>query len=83
MERAARVIHFDFDALCRRILPLFPGARAISWYEKKEDGFNRVFVFHMNNGKCVVARLPFGLAGPKGSITNLEVATIKYCEYLL
>jgi hypothetical protein len=76
MESAACFIHFDFDDLCRRVVALCPGARAISSWDKKEGGFNRVFIFHMDNGKWIVARLPFGLAGAKRLMTNSEVATV-------
>ena len=69
---------FDFDALCRRVLDVCPGAESITSYEKKEGGFNRVFVFTTNSGQRVVARLPFKLAGPSRLTTNSEVATIQY-----
>jgi hypothetical protein len=37
-----------------------------------------VFIFHTNNAKRIVARLPFAVAGPARLTTNSEVATIKY-----
>jgi hypothetical protein len=76
-----RLIHFDFDALCRRVVALCPGATSITSYIKKEGGFNRVFIFHTNDAKRVVARLPFALAGPSRLTTNSEVATVKYCRF--
>jgi hypothetical protein len=80
-ERESRHINFDFDALCRNVLALCPSASSITSYEKKEGGFNRVFVFHTGNAKRIVARLPFSLAGPSRLTTNSEVATIKYCRF--
>lgn len=77
VERELRVIHFDFDALQRKIIELCPNASAITSYEKK-GGFNRVFIFHTNNQERIIARLPFKLAGPPRLTTNSEVATIKY-----
>jgi hypothetical protein len=59
-----RYIEFDFDALCVRILALCPGAGSISDCEKIEGGFNRVFIFTLDNSQRIVARLPFTLAGP-------------------
>jgi hypothetical protein len=50
-------------------------------YEKKEGGFNRVFIFTTDNAKRVIARLPSKLAGPPRLTTNSEVATIKYREF--
>jgi hypothetical protein len=80
LERDARYIEFDFDALCRRVIELCPGAVSIASYDKKEGGFNRVFIFTTDNVQRIVARLPFALAGPPRLTTNSEVATIKYRE---
>jgi hypothetical protein len=81
LEIDSRYITFDFDALCRRVIELCPGATSIATYDKKEGGFNRVFIFTTNNAETVVARLPFALAGPPCLATNSEVATIKYREF--
>ncbi|GMG29028.1 unnamed protein product [Aspergillus oryzae] len=67
---------FDFDALCRRVLELTPEADVITACQKIEGGFNRVFIFHLNNAKRIVARLPFTLAGPARLTTASEVATV-------
>jgi hypothetical protein len=81
LEHNSRYIMFDFDALCRRDVELCPGAVSIVTYDKKEGGFNRVFIFTTDNAKLVVARLPFALAGPRRFTTDSEVATIKYREF--
>jgi hypothetical protein len=81
LERDSRYITFDFDALCRRVVELCPGAASITTYDKKEGGFNRVFIFTTDNAKRVVARLPFVIAGPPRLTTNSEVATIEYREF--
>ena len=78
LERESRFIGFDFDALCRRVIELCPDVSFITSYDKKEGGFNRVFIFHTDNAKRIVAKLPFALAGPSRLTTNSEVATIKY-----
>ncbi|RAL04168.1 uncharacterized protein BO80DRAFT_348561 [Aspergillus ibericus CBS 121593] len=80
MERASRYIGFDFNALCRKILELSPEASSIINCEKIEGGFNRVFVFELNNAKRIVARLPFKLAGPAQLTTSSETATIRYLQ---
>ncbi|KAI8939376.1 hypothetical protein NX059_003159 [Plenodomus lindquistii] len=77
-ERKARYIQFDFDALERRALELCPGATCITACEKKEGGYNRVFIFSTNDEQRVVARLPFAVAGPPRLRTSSEVATIEY-----
>ena len=81
LERDSRYINFDFEALCRRVVELCPGAVSIANYDKKEGGFNRIFIFTTNNGKRVVAKLPFTPAGPPRLTTNSEVATNKYREF--
>jgi hypothetical protein len=80
LERDSRYISFDFDALCRRVIELCPVAASIARYDKKEGGYNRVLIFTTDNAQRIVARLPFGLAGPARLTTNSEVDTIKYCE---
>ncbi|TQB67840.1 hypothetical protein MPDQ_004518 [Monascus purpureus] len=79
-ERAARYIKFDFNALCQKVLDVSPGADTITNCKKLEGGFNRVFVFTLNDARRVVARLPFALAGPAKLTTASEVATIKYLQ---
>lgn len=78
-ERHIHRIDFDFAELCRTILGLFDGAKSIKNCEKKEGGFNRVFIFTMDNGSRAVPRLPFTFAGPAKLTTASEVATIQYC----
>ena len=80
LERDARYIEFNFDELCKRIIELCPGAGSIASYEKKEGGYNRVFIFTCDNWERIVARLPTWVAGPSRLTTNSEVATIKYRE---
>lgn len=75
-----RYIHFDFNALQEKVLALCQGAQYIASCEKKEGGYNRVFIFRTDNNERIVARLPFTLAGPPRLTTNSEVATIEYCE---
>ncbi|KAL7657074.1 hypothetical protein ACMYSQ_006128 [Aspergillus niger] len=79
-ERASRYIKFDFDALCRKILDLSPKASSIIDCQKIEGGFNRVFVFELDNDTRLVAKLPFALAGPSRLTTSSEIATIKYLQ---
>ncbi|KFZ17573.1 hypothetical protein V501_01662 [Pseudogymnoascus sp. VKM F-4519 (FW-2642)] len=76
----SRYIEFDFDALCRRVIELSPGATSIATNDKKEGGFNRVFIFTTDNAETLVARLPFAFAGPPSLATNSEVATIRYLQ---
>ncbi|EDN08148.1 predicted protein [Histoplasma mississippiense (nom. inval.)] len=80
LERNSRQIQFDFTALCDRAIRVCPGATKVVGYEKREGGFNRVFIFAMDNGSCVVARLPTSIAGAPKLTTNSEVATMTYLK---
>ncbi|KAL5335577.1 kinase-like domain-containing protein [Aspergillus crustosus] len=73
LEIESRYIQFNFDALCQKVIELSPGASAISDCRKIEGGFNRVFIFTLDNGKKIVARLPFQLAGPARLTTILKL----------
>lgn len=78
LHRDARRVEFDFSALCARAVNVCTGATKVIRYEKKEGGFNRVFLLWLDNGACVVARVPYRIAGPRRLITNSEVATLAY-----
>jgi hypothetical protein len=78
LQREARYLKFDFPALCKKAVNACSGATKVIRYEKKEGGFNRVFILYLDNGERVVARVPFRIAGPRGLITNSEVATMAY-----
>ncbi|CAG8403730.1 unnamed protein product [Penicillium salamii] len=79
-QRQLRQIDFNFDELCRKVLKSNHGAKNIQSCEKKEGGFNRVFIFTLDDNSRVVARLPFISAGPAKLATASEVATIQYLQ---
>jgi hypothetical protein len=72
-------MNFNFPELCKIAIRLFPEANKVVDCVKKEGGFNRVFVFTLDSGHRVVARLPTRIAGTPRLTTNSEVATIEYC----
>lgn len=78
LQRDARYIKFDFDALCAKAINASAGATKVVRYEKKEGGFNRVFVLSLDNGARVIARVPYPISGPRRLTTNSEVATMAY-----
>jgi hypothetical protein len=80
-QQRARHIDFDFKALCRKAIDACPGASRVVDYEKREGGFNRVFILRMDNGSRIVARIPFRLLGELALTTHSEVATIAYGKY--
>jgi hypothetical protein len=78
LECESRCITFNFNSLCQKVIALCLGAVSIAKYDKKEGGFNRVFIFTTDNAKRIVARLPFSIAAPPGLRTNSEIATNEY-----
>ncbi|KAL4792568.1 kinase-like domain-containing protein [Aspergillus venezuelensis] len=80
LETDSRYIQFDFGALCQKVIELCPGANSIKTCRKVEGGFNRVFIFTLNNAKTIVAKLPFRPAGPAKLTTISEVATVRYLQ---
>lgn len=83
LEIDSRHIQFNFGALCQKVIELCPGANRIKNCRKIEGGFNRVFIFTLDNSKAIVAKLPFCLAGPAKLSTLSEVATVQYCRFIV
>ncbi|WPG98766.1 Hypothetical protein R9X50_00156200 [Acrodontium crateriforme] len=79
-QQEARRWRFDFASLLDLAVDCSPGARRVLGCEKKEGGFNRVFMIRLDNGKTVVARLPNRIAGPPGLTVASEVATLRFVQ---
>ncbi|EEQ31948.1 conserved hypothetical protein [Microsporum canis CBS 113480] len=78
LQRTSRALNFDFPLLCEMAVKSCRGASKAIGYEKKEGGYNRVFIFTMDTGRRIVARVPTQVAGPPKLTTNSEVATVAY-----
>ncbi|KAF3481968.1 uncharacterized protein GIQ15_04727 [Arthroderma uncinatum] len=78
LQRSVRHIQFNFSKLCEVAIRLSEGASRVTSYEKKEGGYNRVFILSLDNGRRLVARIPTRVAGAPRLTTNSEVATIAY-----
>lgn len=83
LQQAARRVEFSFDALSQVVVSACHGAAKVMSVEKKEGGYNKVFIFTLDTGDRMVARIPMRIAGPPRLTVNSEVATIEYCESLL
>lgn len=79
-QTEARYIRFDYDALCRKAVEKCPGSQSVVECKKIEGGFNRVFLFTMDDKQTLIARLPFAVAGPARLVIHSEVATIAYSK---
>lgn len=79
-QRQKRYIDFDFQLLCDRVVSLSPGATAVRSWQKKEGGFNRIFIMNLDSGSKLVAKIPYPGGGlPQRRATVSEVATVAYC----
>ncbi|KEQ57694.1 uncharacterized protein M437DRAFT_79537 [Aureobasidium melanogenum CBS 110374] len=76
----ARYIEFNYDALCKKAVEQCPGSQSVVGCKKIEGEFNRVFVFTMDDGQTLIARLSFSVAGPPRYVIHSEVATIAYIK---
>lgn len=74
----ARRLHFNFEALLEVALKHSEGAREVVACEKREGGFNRIFIIEFDNGAKVAAKVPMPYAGPTALTTMSEVATLRY-----
>jgi hypothetical protein len=83
LQRDARHLDFDFAALTAKAIALCPKARSVSACTKLESGFNKAFLYTMDSGERIVARVPTPIAGPRRLTTNSEVATIAYSKRVL
>ncbi|PLB53413.1 hypothetical protein P170DRAFT_376246 [Aspergillus steynii IBT 23096] len=79
-QHSLRHIEFDFSALCLKIQALCPENGPIVSCEKLEGGNNRVFVFALDDGRRVVARLPFRTAGRTDVLVRSEVAMGEFLQ---
>ncbi|KAM0714559.1 hypothetical protein Q7P37_009855 [Cladosporium fusiforme] len=77
----ARRLHFNFEALLDVAVKHSKGAREVVACEKREGGFNRIFIIEFDNGAKVVAKVPMPYAGPTALTTMSEVATLKYVRH--
>ncbi|EXJ54177.1 hypothetical protein A1O7_09514 [Cladophialophora yegresii CBS 114405] len=77
-QRQARSLKFDFALLCQKAINVCPGAKSVVQCEKTEGGFNRVFIFSLDNGAHIVAKLAFRVAGSPDLMTSSEVVTMAY-----
>ena len=77
-RQEARRLRFDFDDLLGLAIDRSPGATRVLSCDKKEGGFNRVFVIQLDNGKIVVARLPKSRSSHRRCAVSPEVATLRF-----
>ncbi|GAD91760.1 hypothetical protein PVAR5_0334 [Paecilomyces variotii No. 5] len=80
LRLSERYLKFDIAALKKAIAIACGGASSdIATFSKlSEGGFNRVFQATFNDGRCVIARLPYLSTAPQHYTVAGEVATLDY-----
>ncbi|PGH15601.1 hypothetical protein AJ80_05465 [Polytolypa hystricis UAMH7299] len=77
-EKSKRYAKFDLDALCTLVSSLPSISSPISKIDKMEGGFNKALLMTVENGKEVVAKIPYPNVVPSEYSTASEVAILEY-----
>jgi len=79
-RQEARRLQFNFDALLDVAIDRSPGATRVVSCEKQggRGSLNHGFAIRLDNGKCVIARLPTKMAGLPRTTVSSEVATLQF-----
>ncbi|KAL5041130.1 hypothetical protein BDW71DRAFT_213297 [Aspergillus fruticulosus] len=75
-----RYLEFDVPALKKAIAAAYGHSTSdiISFFKLSEGGFNRLFQATFNDGKQIIARIPYPSTGPEHYAVASEVATLNY-----
>ncbi|KLO09775.1 hypothetical protein SCHPADRAFT_943361 [Schizopora paradoxa] len=83
IQRSRRYIRFDVDALCEIAAKACNAEECVSVRKIDEGSFNRILGLTLNDGREVIARLPFPMAGPPHLLTASEVATLDFVRNIM
>ncbi|KAL4981480.1 kinase-like domain-containing protein [Aspergillus falconensis] len=75
-----RYLEFDVPALKKAITAAYGHSTSdiISFFKLSEGGFNRLFQATFNDGKQIIARIPYPSTGPEHYAVASEVTTLNY-----
>ncbi|RAK95656.1 uncharacterized protein BO80DRAFT_368228, partial [Aspergillus ibericus CBS 121593] len=77
-EMSKRYAKFDLTALCDTVSALPQICSPIATIDKMEGGFNKALLMTAQNGKQIIAKIPFPSLVPQQYTTASEVAVLKY-----
>ncbi|KAJ0424710.1 kinase-like domain-containing protein [Aspergillus carlsbadensis] len=75
---ARRYRPFNLDALCDVAATAGGNTSRIAAIEKFEGGFSKALLMTKEDGSELIAKIPFGIAGPACLTTASEVGTLEY-----
>ncbi|KAL2872636.1 phosphotransferase family protein [Aspergillus lucknowensis] len=80
LQLTERYLEFDVPALKKAIAAASGHFTSdiISFFKLSEGGFNRLFQATFNDGKHIIARIPYPSTGPEHYAVASEVATLDY-----
>lgn len=73
-----RYVKFNVDALCSLVSSLPSVSSPVSKIDKMEGGFNKALLLTADNGKEVIAKIPFPSIVPWEYSTASEAAVLEY-----
>jgi hypothetical protein len=73
-----RFVRFNVDQLCSVAASVGGPLSPIQAIEKLEGGFSKAILMRKENGREIVVKIPFPIAGPPKYTTASEVAVLHY-----
>ncbi|OSD05708.1 hypothetical protein PYCCODRAFT_1384679 [Trametes coccinea BRFM310] len=77
-QRAIRYVPFNVEAFVDTAIQAADAQSCVSMKKVHEDMVKRIFALNFDNGKELIAKIPFPTSGPKHLCTASEVATLDY-----
>ncbi|RAK82140.1 aminoglycoside phosphotransferase family protein [Aspergillus fijiensis CBS 313.89] len=74
---------FDVQALQEIAASSIEAEKCVSITKRGKGGSNRTFLLTMDDGRKVVAKIPYSIAGPQYYTTAFEVATMEFARTVL
>lgn len=75
-----RFVRFDVDQLCSVAASVGGPLSPIQAIEKLEGGFSKALLMRKEDGREIIVKIPFPIAGPPKCTTASEVAVLYYRE---
>lgn len=78
-----RFVRFNVDQLCSVAASVGGPLSPIQAIEKLEGGFSKALLMRKENGREIIVKIPFPIAGPPKYTTASEVAVLHYCKRII
>lgn len=78
-----RFVRFNVDQLCSVAASVGGPLSPIQAIEKLEGGFSKALLMRKEDGREIIVKIPFPIAGPPKYTTASEVAVLHYCKRII